>query len=555
MLPSTNIDSNTPSYNPNAITNPAPGQMTTIDSNPGAPAGPTPINVDTLGTGSSAPITLPPTTPYTPPVTNVSAPAGTTVGTNGQATVTPPPPANKSAVDAVTGLINKLGTEGDTQNNLETQAGTAQLLAQKTADFNAYNQAKIDQTNTIAAMRSSNPEGQDKFGVDAAVAKYQLESDAHISNLAIQSQISSGNYTDAENTITQKLDAMFTPIKDQISALTSLSTLENNDMSDSEKQQAQTQADQLKTDSANVQQTASDLSKLLVSNSTYSQVAPKFDQINQDYINGKIDAATAQNEMYAAAAQYATTPDPKSALAMQLTASEIAKNYSDATGASMTPADIQNLASTLNDYNGQKYITATDLTGYTTAQKSAIIAAAKKAGYPTLSPTESNALDTITTAQSNLQSILTSIQGTSGVLPSTGGILGLGARPGQVATVTLNNWFQTNPNLGSFPAWQASIVSLLGGLKGVGSGRIPLGGLDILLPQSTDTLQTAQGKIANLNTILTNGANGIIKSNSSTAPAPQTFTIGGQSVSAGQTVKYSDGKTGTVQPDGSIKLN
>lgn len=551
MPPSTNIPSNPQSSTSSGVN--------AVDSNPQAPVGPTnmigtPINVDTLGTGSSSPITLPPPTTYTPPVTNVSAPAGTTTGANGQATVTPP--ANASAVDTMTGLINKLGTEGDTQNNLETQVGTAQLLTQKTADYNAYNQAKIDQTNTIAQMKTSNPDGMDKFGIDAAIAQYQLTSDAHISNLAIQSQISSGNYTDAENTITQKLDAMFTPIKDQISALSSLSTLENNDMSDSEKQQAQNQADQLKTDSANVQQTAKDLSTLLVSNGTYSQVAPKFDAINSDYINGKIDAATAQNEMYAAAAQFATTPDPKDALAMQLTASEIAKNYSDATGISMSPTDIQNLAGTLNDYNGQKYITSTDLTGYTTAQKSAIITAAKAAGYPTLSPTESQALDTITTAQSNLQSILTDIQGTSGVLPNQGGFLGIGARPGQVATVTLNNWFQTNPSLGSFPAWQASIVSLLGGLKGVGSGRIPLGGLNDILPQSTDTLQQAQDKIAKLNTILTNGANGILKPNSSSeTTSSQTYTIGGQSVSVGQTVQYSDGKTGTVQPDGSIKLN
>lgn len=260
-----------------------------------------PITVDTLGQGASTPITLPPPTPYTPPINNVSAPAGTTVGDNGQAT---PTPANSSATSQVQDLITKLGTEGDTQNNLETNAGTAQLLAQKTADFNAYIQAKLDQTNTIAQMRDSNPDGQDKFGVDANVAKYQLESDAHISNLAVQSQISSGNYTDAENTITQKLDAMFTPIKDQISALSTLSTMENNDMTDSEKLQAQTKADQLKTDSANVQSATSDIQKTLLKNGNYSAVAPKIDSIISDYTNGKITSDEAQSQMYTAASPY-----------------------------------------------------------------------------------------------------------------------------------------------------------------------------------------------------------------------------------------------------------
>ena len=496
-------------------TNPQPitgSSMTATGSfAPTAPGNP--ITVDTLGQNTPTPITLPPPTPYTPPVTNVPPPAGTTTDANGKAVV---PPANSSATSQVQSLIDKLGTEGDTQTQLETAAGTDDLLKQKTADFNAYNQAKIDQTNTIAQMKESGAGAGDVFGMNANIAKYQLESDAHISNLAIQSQISSGNYTDAENTITKKLDAMFTPIKDQISALSTLSTMENNDMTDSEKLLATQKADQLKTDSANVQSAASDIQSSLLKNGSYSAVAPKIDSIIQDYSNGKITADEAQSQMYAAASPFGSV-------------------------SGLTSSDYQDLASTLNDYNGQKYVTATDLTGYTAAQKGQIIQNLKANGIPTLTPKDSDALDTIQGAKSDLQSILTDIQGPNGVLPNQGGFFGIGAKPGQEATVKLNDWFQTNPSLGSFDTWQASIVSLIGGLKGVSSGRIPLSSLNNILPQSTDTLQTAQGKITKLNTLLDNGANSILGTNNNSTNQTPSATVqsNGKTYNVGQV--YNDG--------------
>lgn len=266
----------------------------------------TPINVDSLGKAASTPIAIPPATVTSPAVNTVTPPAGSVTDANGNATTPPPatPPATSSISSQIQDAIAKVGTEGAVSDQLNQAAGTDQLLAQKNADYNAYNQAKIDQTNTIASMRENNPQGQDKFGLEASVAKYQMESDAHISNLAVQSQVSSDNYAAAEDTISKKLDAQFTPLKDQVTMLEALNTTENNDMTDSEKMKAQTQADQLKTDSANVQTAAHDIQTSLLKNGTYATAAPKIDAIVQDYSNGKLTAAEAQSKMYAAASPY-----------------------------------------------------------------------------------------------------------------------------------------------------------------------------------------------------------------------------------------------------------
>ena len=262
----------------------------------------TPISVDTLGKGASTPINIPPPTPMTPVTHNVPPPTGTTTDANGKAII--PPPAKTSATDQLQGLIDKLGTKESVENDLNNKYQTDALLNAKTSDYNAYNQAKIDQTNKIAQMRDSNPEGQDKFGVDATIAKYQLESDAHISNLAIKSQLSSGLYTNAEDSITKKLDSIFSPIRDQASLLVEMRTMKNNDMTDSEKELAKLKSDKQTKDADNVQQASNDIQKTLLKNGNYSAVAPKIDKINQDFVDGKITASEAQSKMYESASMF-----------------------------------------------------------------------------------------------------------------------------------------------------------------------------------------------------------------------------------------------------------
>jgi hypothetical protein len=239
--------------------------------------------------------------------------------------------------------------------------------------------------------------------------------------------------------------------------------------------------------------------------------------------------------------------------------STIAKNNADIKAESITPDDLNSFASTLSDYGGQKYITPTDLEGYSTAQKNAIATAAKGAGIPTLSAKDSDALNAIQDAKSNLedfsQFIAPADQGGTGVLPSTSGIFGLGAHPAQYANVKLNDFFQANPQLGSFNSWQAQIIPLITALKGAGSGgggaSRMFNSISALLPVENDTLPTAQAKIKNIQTILDNGAKSILPGNSgqsqAAAPSVGDTITNADGIPDGTTAQGDDGKTYVAQ--------
>lgn len=268
----------------------------------------TAIPVDGLGT-QNKPITLPPAPTPTPSTTSVPPPQGSTVGTNGMVNATPPQTSNPSDMrsyinNLLMGDVTALGQEGTAKTTLEDQYNVYGKSNQAVADYNSYLQAKTDQTNTIAQMRQQS--GGLTGGVDSAVLKYQQQSDAHISNLAIQANISQGLLDAANKAVTDKLDAQFSPIKDQVSVLNALSTSINNDMTDSEKTAATLKATQMQKEGDAVQGAASDIHQALLTAGAPASAYDAVDKITQSYINGDITASQAQSQMYAAASKYST---------------------------------------------------------------------------------------------------------------------------------------------------------------------------------------------------------------------------------------------------------
>lgn len=192
--------------------------------------------------------------------------------------------------------------------------------------------------------------------------------------------------------------------------------------------------------------------------------------------------------------------------------------------AGLSDNDIQGLVSTLQDYNGQKYVTATDLTGYTSEQKGALITNLKQAGIPTLSPKDSDALNTIQSAQTDLNALQTALK-QSGIQPKNW----LG-RPVSIADEKLSQWLQTN-NSTALQTFNATAIPLLAALKGVGTGGGGGGGALLynkataLLPQPTDTVAVANQKIAELGTLLNSGANAIMPPQQAPGQAPPNTTV------------------------------
>jgi hypothetical protein len=226
--------------------------------------------------------------------------------------------------------------------------------------------------------------------------------------------------------------------------------------------------------------------------------------------------ASAQATAFSQAQQQATLANTLATTAN--TKATTAKTYADIQNASPSAVSYGDLSSTLNDYNGQKYITVTDLTGYSKAQQSAIIQQMKANGVPTLSPKEGDALTTIKTAQSDLQTLSSALNDPNLTLPKS-----FWGQPKQYAKAKLNEVIATNPPLGAFKTNLLAVIPTLAALKGVGSGG---GGgasrlfstIADLFPKDTDTLPEATTKLNTIKTMLDNGANSIIKTNT---PAPE----------------------------------
>ena len=163
-----------------------------------------------------------------------------------------------------------------------------------------------------------------------------------------------------------------------------------------------------------------------------------------------------------------TAAQQKAAVDTAYEQSEIAKNNSDIANSQVTPEDVAAFSASLPSYGDQSYITPTQLTGLTTAQKSAYMSAAMANSIPVISAKDGDALSTIDAAKSDLADFSTFINtagdGSTPVLPKNW----LG-QPEQAANVTLQNYLQTNNQLASYNTWKLAVIPVLGALKGTGS--------------------------------------------------------------------------------------
>lgn len=243
-------------------------------------------------------------------------------------------------------------------------------------------------------------------------------------------------------------------------------------------------------------------------------------------------------------ARYSTWQEGVNAVALNLQVRSVPTTGSDpTTPAASTNPLYQSFSNTLSTFNGAPYMTATDLTGYTAGQKAQLKTEAAANGIPTLSPKDADAMDAISSAQSDLQDfatfITTSGDGGAPILPTDSS-----GQPKQYADVTFNEYLQTNNQLGGFDAWEAATIPVLSALKGASSG----GGssrlfstVSELLPTDTDTLGTALDKISNINQILNNGAKGILGNNAPiVTPPPPAMSAGGKLYIMGSDGTYNE---------------
>lgn len=313
------------------------------------------------------PVKVPPATSTisTPGSFNVTAPQGTTTGTDGTATV--PPPATDTTAAPETAMqkmlkqlglsIDALGGKAAATQKLQEEQQLAEKTMQATQDYNAYNKAKLEQAQTIERMKTENPNGLFGGAQDQMINEYTARSNANLANLAVMAQSSQGLLTAAQQTIKDKIDAQFQPIQDNIDNLSKFYQLNQNDLTDSEKMQLQAKITEKADESKAVRETADKLHQAVIENGGGAAILGALDKVTQDYAAGKLTAAEAQGAYYKAAGQYGSTSKPgdgvptvKSINGVDMQWNPATKSWETIGSTGMSQTDIKNLT-TVNDVN------------------------------------------------------------------------------------------------------------------------------------------------------------------------------------------------------------
>lgn len=265
------------------------------------------VNPTTLATTS--PIVIPQKrTTKTPPVV-VAPPTGTTTDASGNAAPaqkqeTPEQSNYQKVLDRIEGLGSSLKDKSKAEARLQKEEQLAQKTEQATKDYNAYIQAKLQHDQTLEQMRLENPGGQFGGAHQSDISNYERKSNANLANLAIQSQVSQGLEASARKTITDKLDAQFQPIKDQIDFYTKFAQLNQNDLSESEKVKLDSLTRQKEFDMKATYDVSNNLHQAVLDNGGNPAVLSAMDKVIEEYQSGKISPQQAQSQLYSAAGAY-----------------------------------------------------------------------------------------------------------------------------------------------------------------------------------------------------------------------------------------------------------
>jgi len=260
-------------------------------------------------------IPVAPKAPLQTPNPIVTAPTGTTIGTDGTATYTPPPPPQPvpvkekntyQALEAIGLDIGLLDKKPETIKQVQEQQQLAQKTEQATKDYNTYNLKKRELETKIREMQTAeaNQVGGVGGGYSSTIQEYTRKANAELADLAIQAQVSQGLLDSARQTIKDTIDAQFSPIEDRIARRVQYAQLATNDLTDSEK----FKLDQLnKKDEANQKEVstfATALGTTLLENNAPVGVRTKIFNIAGDYASGKITKEQVLAKMSEAAGSY-----------------------------------------------------------------------------------------------------------------------------------------------------------------------------------------------------------------------------------------------------------
>lgn len=218
-----------------------------------------PIDASKLGTT---------TTPVIPPPindTSASNNLATTVGTftetsasnqaqaqteaDRQAKTTPTAPVNErqGIIDKITSILGIQGTQGQVSQDIYNQEGVFEKKKEVTrleGEALAKERAYTKRAEEIRA----NPQGKLESGINIDLANLDRQKNSELADIAIQYKIQQGAYADANQIAEAKVKMQFEPLENQLKTLNNLYSLYQNDLSESEKMQAQAKIQEKEAD-------------------------------------------------------------------------------------------------------------------------------------------------------------------------------------------------------------------------------------------------------------------------------------------------------------------
>jgi hypothetical protein len=230
------------SYNQSMLPTPTPQSIATPAQTSNAPISPT-IEASRLSTSSVA---------VPAPVTSNAAQTklNGTLGTIAQGLelsakeqpttpVEPPKPTLRDTItDRLSSILNLQGTQADRTAELQKEQGLFEKQQIVTDLENQYRAKERFYTKEEEKIRK-NSEGKTATAIEQDVATLQRQRNSELADIAIQQQAASGNYRTAFDIVEAKIDAEFEPLKNEIETLKTMYSFYQNDLTESEKLQAQ----------------------------------------------------------------------------------------------------------------------------------------------------------------------------------------------------------------------------------------------------------------------------------------------------------------------------
>ncbi len=373
-------------------------------------------------------------------------------------------------------LAAKLAGKGAETIALNDQYQLPQKIQDANDTYNEYQKQKLALQQKIETIRTTPGITQEQ--AQQQIDEVQKAGNANLANLSIIAETAAGNLTAAQNTIKMKLDAEFQPIQDQIDALGKFVSINNADLTDSQKTQLENQRFQLQTNMQN----------LLSAKQSAHQFALQQGIQDPNVLNA-IDAAQTPAAVYQAVGGSAT-----------------GLPGSDTQGNGQPNIAPQYQSYVTQTSNGTSYVGQDKLANLTPYQQQEAARQYAAAGITVLNSDDTAKVRNIDVTKQNLDQMGSVVQGLLGSGPI--------GRIGSSIANLFGSATQSNPQVAAFNGYRTIAINTLQALgAGQGGSRITAGEIATAvsnLPTITDSIQTAQAKLSIVNGYLQKWTNQLL---------------------------------------------